>query len=170
MSSKLILITGMSASGKTTLASRLNDALRERGIFSLHVDGIEFRNMVSNHLFDRNSIEEMFSFIRNFTEVMKEKNVILIYSLVAHKRSQRESLKRIIDTLHIHLEASLNVLKSRDYKGVYERADKEEFFLPGYSERYEDPIGEDLLLDSSKLSVEKELELVLDLLKSRRWI
>ncbi len=170
MSSKLILITGMSSSGKTTLASRLSDALREHGIFSFHMDGIEFRNMVSNHLFDRNSIEKMFSFIRNFTEAMKEKDLLLIYSLVAHKRSQRESLKRIIDTVHIHLEAPLNVLKSRDYKRVYEKADMGEFFLPGYSEGYEYPIGEDLLLDSSNLSVEKELELVLDLLKNRRWI
>ena len=170
MSSKLILITGMSSSGKTTLASRLSDALREIGIFSLHIDGIEFRNMISNHLFDKDSIESMFSVIKNFTEVMKEKNLILIYSLVAHRRSQRESLKKILDTVHIHLEAPLNVLKNRDYKKAYEKADRGEFFLPGYSESYKYPIGEDLLLDSSKLSVEKELELVLDLLKGRRWI
>ncbi len=170
MSSKLVLITGMSSSGKTTLASRLNDVLRKRGIFSLHIDGIEFREMVSNHLFDGVSIDEMFSFIENFTKVMKEKDLILIYSIVAHRKSHRDSLKGILDTIHIHLTATLDVLKERDYKGVYERADKGEFFLPGYSEEYEIPIGQDLLIDSSKFSVDEELELVIDLLKNRRWI
>ena len=170
MSSKLVLITGMSSSGKTTLASRLNGVLRKRGIFSLHIDGIEFREMVSNHSFDKVSIDEMFSFIENFTKVMKEKDLILIYSIVAHRKSHRDSLKEILDTIHVHLTAPLDILKDRDYKGVYERADKGEFFLPGYSEEYEEPLEEDLLLASDKLGVDEELELLIDLLKSRRWM
>ncbi len=170
MSSKLILITGMPSSGKTSLASRLNIALRESGIFSIHFDGIEFREMVSNHSFDKDSIDSMFSFIESFTKVMKEKNVILIYSLVAHRKSHRDSLKEILDTIHVHLTAPLDILKDRDYKGVYKRADKGIFFLPGYSEKYEEPIEEDLLLNSDKLGVDEELELLIDLLKSRRWI
>ncbi len=170
MESKLVLITGMPSSGKTTLAEGLGKALRRRGVFSLHVDGIEFRRIVGNYVFDERSIDELFERIEAFTEVMKDKGMILIYSLVAHRRHLRERLKRILSAVHVHLECPVEILKERDSKGVYKAADRGEMFLPGYSEPYEMPLQADLVLRSCEMEVSEEVEKVLKLLERKGWL
>ena len=134
------------------------------------MDGMEFRKMLSELDFTKESVLKMEDFIVNFTKVMKEKGVVLIYSLVAHRKSFRERLKEEIPTLHVHLRAPMNVLKERDSKGVYEKADGKEMFLPGYTEPFEEPIGSDLDFDTSKISIDEEIELVLKELRERGWL
>ena len=163
----LILITGPSSSGKTTLAKTLLKELRRLGKCALHMDGIDFRRMVKNENFTKDSIETMEDFILNFTEVLSSKDLFLIYSLVAHRRSFRERLKNTSSTFHVHLSAPIKVLKRRDEKGVYERAEKGEMFLAGYSESFEEPIEADILFDTSRVSLEEELKIVLKKLKER---
>ncbi len=170
MSSRLILVTGMPSSGKTTLSRELQVVLRNEGVFTVHMDGMEFRRIFSNKNFSRKSNGELFSYILNFTEVFLEKDLLLIYSIVAHKKWQREKLKAAIPTFHVHLECPLEILKKRDEKGVYQMADRGEMFLPGYSEPYEEPIGADLFLNSCVASIKEEIWEVLKLLRDWRWI
>ncbi|MCD6450658.1 MAG: adenylyl-sulfate kinase [Thermotogaceae bacterium] len=170
MESRLILITGMPSSGKTTLGEALNKKLRELNLCSIHLDGIEFREMIGTADFTLKSIRSTIEAIEKITKVLLRKGIILIITIVGPFDKDRKRLLSTTDSIHVHLECPLEELKKRDFKGVYEKADKGEMILPGYSFEYEFPKNPDLLLKSCIMSVEEEVKQVIRVMKEKGWL
>ncbi|RLA94312.1 MAG: hypothetical protein DRG83_19870 [Deltaproteobacteria bacterium] len=170
MGFKLLLISGKPSTGKTVLAKRLENELRLKGAFALAFDGNDFRRMMGEESMTRESFFKVRNFILRFIEVLREKDIILILSLVADKESFRRSLLEKSESFHVHLVAEERILRERDEKRVYHKADMGEVYLPGYTEGYEEVADADVILRSDTLDLEAEVFEVLTKLEKRGWI
>ncbi|MEM6380382.1 MAG: adenylyl-sulfate kinase, partial [Bacteroidota bacterium] len=128
--SKVLWLTGLSGSGKSTIARQLEQALFQKGFFPQVLDGDNIRSGINNNLgfqeVDR--IEN----IRRISEVSKlylHSGVICINSFISPTKAIRAMAKEIIgpdDFIEIYINAPLEVCEQRDVKGLYKKARKGE--------------------------------------------
>ncbi|POA28119.1 MULTISPECIES: adenylyl-sulfate kinase [unclassified Pseudomonas] len=160
-----ILLTGLPAAGKSTLAQALHAALFERGLHSLVLDGDGLRVGLNRDLgfADKDRQEN----IRRASEVaalLVENGQIVILAMIAPLVELREIFARRLgeDYREVWCSAALNVCEQRDPKGHYARARSGE--LPGFtgiSAPYEPPASAALVLDTGVLSVDACLDRLL---------
>ncbi len=120
MKNKIIWITGISGTGKTTLAKYFLKYLKN----FIWIDGDKFRKIFNNDLGytlkDRNKNAER---LINFSKFLSDQNYSVIISAnltsVKYKKIIKKKFKNII---HINIDADLDVLKKRDIKSIYKRA------------------------------------------------
>ncbi|MBU6958531.1 adenylyl-sulfate kinase [Pseudomonas sp. CVAP len=160
-----ILLTGLPAAGKSTLAQALHAALFERGVQSLVLDGDGLRVGLNRDLgfADKDRQEN----IRRASEVaalLVENGQIVILAMIAPLVELRDIFVQRLgdDYREVWCSASLNVCEQRDPKGHYARARSGE--LPGFtgiSAPYEPPASAALVLDTGVLSVDACLDRLL---------
>lgn len=120
MKNKIIWITGISGTGKTTLAKYFLKYLKN----FIWIDGDKFRKIFNNDLGytlkDRNKNAER---LINFSKFLSDQNYSVIISAnltsVKYKKIIKKKFKNII---HINIDADLDVLKKRDIKSIYKKA------------------------------------------------
>ena len=140
-------ITGLSASGKTTLASNLAGTLAAAGPVDL-LDGEDLRRRLPRQY--GHSLEDRYEVLCEFVKIAKEsqeRGNLVIVSAIAHKLSMRKHIREALDPyFEIYLKADVAGCASRDKKGHYERvlSGSGEYFA-GVSEPYEEG-GADLVL------------------------
>lgn len=153
-----IWITGLSASGKTTLGLRLYKNLKQMGVNNVEfLDGEELRKKL-----DRvygYSVEERFAVIKNFVRIAREyneKGKVVIVSTISHKRKMRELAREEINPfLEIYLKCPVRVCAQRDPKGQYRKAFAAELEnFVGVTEPYEISKNPELILDTASKSIE----------------
>ena len=144
---------GLSGSGKSTIASSLELTLNTRGIHSVVLDGDNLRAGVNQGL--GFSDEDRMENIRRTAEIAKlliQNGLIVIVSLITPLARQRESAAKIIgqpDYHEIFVKASFRTCKSRDVKGLYAKAEKDEIeSFTGKTSTFEEPSDPWLTLDT----------------------
>lgn len=153
-----IWITGLAASGKTTLATKLSEDLQRLGVQNVIVlDGEAVREQLEQFSYlteDRNTVGIKKAMLAlNYNQ--KGKNVIV--TGIAHHRLTREKVRAMFQRYaEVYLECSVQVCASRDYKGHYERAFKGEYknFI-GVTEPYQKSAEPELVLNTGKTSIEE---------------
>jgi adenylylsulfate kinase len=143
--SKVLWMTGLSGSGKSTIAKGLERKLFENGYFAQVLDGDNVRAGICNNL--GFSIEDRTENIRRIAEVAKlyvQSGIICICSFISPTRSIREMASQIInkeDFLEIYINASIEACEERDVKGLYAKVRKGEIKgFTGIDAPYEEPI------------------------------
>lgn len=154
-----ILITGLSSSGKTTVALQLEKKLFEAGKIVVVLDGQWLRMGISRDL--AFSAEERSENLRRGAEIAKMLNdsgQICIAAFVAPSAWVRQKTRELIGRdrfLHIHLSTHVEVCRQRDSTGQYQAADRGEIQnFPGVTYSYEAPDDADLYFDTSLQSPE----------------
>ena len=167
-----MLLTGLTGSGKTTLAYALERRLFDQGRAVVVLDGQNMRRGISKDL--GFTADERSENLRRSAEVAKlfnDAGVIVLAAFVAPDEAVRQKAAATIGSerfLVVHLSAPLEVCRQRDTEGHYKLADSGDMPLfPGVSSPYEPPQSPDLVLQTDKLPVEQCVEQILDLLKSR---
>ena len=159
MNSKIatIWISGVTASGKTTLGKILYKELKDAGIVNIKfLDGENLRK-IQNRVYGH-SVEERFKVIKNYIKIVQNENKngnIVIISTVSHKRSMRDFARdELVNFFEINLLCDPDVCAIRDYKNLYNRIDKNsnECF-PGITEPYEISEKAELILDTKQNSI-----------------
>ena len=151
----IIWFTGLSGSGKTTMANMLHNFLEERGFKNKVIDGDLFREAFKNQLGfgekDRELNIRMASFI---SKIISENGIIAICSFVSPFRKIREEIKKDNpDLLEIFCDSSLEVCEKRDVRGLYKKARMGEIKnFTGISQAYEKPLKPDLILKTGEES------------------
>lgn len=142
--SKVIWLTGLSGSGKTTIAQSLEKKLFEAGIFCQVLDGDNIRSGINSNL--GFSSDDRMENIRRIAEVAKlylHSGVVTICAFISPERKMRELAKGIIgseDFVEVFVDAPLEVCEERDVKGLYKKARKGEIKdFTGVSAPYEAP-------------------------------
>lgn len=165
-----IWFTGLSASGKTTLANALEQKLHELGRHTMLLDGDNIRHGLSRDL--GMSAEDRTENIRRVGEVSKlmtEAGLIVITSFISPSRVDREEVKKLFapnQFMEIYVSTPIEVCRQRDQKGLYQKADTGEIAdFTGVSSPYEGPTHPDLKLDTGKYSVEECLAKIMEALK-----
>jgi adenylylsulfate kinase-like enzyme len=124
MVKKIIWFTGLSGSGKTTIANLLNLYLRKLNFKVKIIDGDIFRNKTKNFKFTRNSIVENNLKIIDFVKKIYFQYDFIIVSAISPLVATRSSAKKIFKKKYyeILVECNLKTLQQRDVKGLYKKA------------------------------------------------
>lgn len=167
--SRVIWMTGLSGSGKSTIAQALERKLFKQGHFSQVLDGDNIRSGINNNL--GFSLEDRNENIRRIAEVAKlylNSGVIAICSFISPTREIRDFAKQIIgeqDFIEIFINAPLEVCEKRDVKGLYKKARRGEIKeFTGIDSPYEAPLQADLTVNTHENSLDQSVELIMDYL------
>lgn len=162
-----ILISGLSASGKTTLAKQLEQALFEIGRTTVLLDGQTMRSGISRDL--GFSAEERSENLRRAAEVAKllnDSGLICIASFIAPHDDVRQKVKQLIGEkrfFHVHLSTSIQTCRERDKSGIYAAADRGLLTgVAGVDRDYESPRDADLIISTEDSSVDAIVERILE--------
>lgn len=167
--SKVLWLTGLSGSGKSTIAKALERRLFQDGFFPQVLDGDNIRSGINNNL--GFSAEDRSENIRRIAEVAKlylESGIICINSFISPTREMRDQARQIIgahDFLEIYINAPLEVCESRDVKGLYAKARRGEIKgFTGIDAPYEAPDQPALEIRTDELSLLESVDRILDYL------
>lgn len=165
----MLWFTGLSGSGKSTVAVALERELHRRGLLCRLLDGDNIRSGINAGL--GFSEEDRRENIRRIAEVGKlfvDTGIITVASFVSPTRELRDLARHIVgeaDFREIYVSTPLAECERRDVKGLYARARRGEIKdFTGISAPFEAPAHPDLSLDTSRLSVEESVARILDLL------
>lgn len=170
--SVMIWFTGLSGSGKSTVAIALERELHRRGFLCRILDGDNIRSGINNNLgfSEADRIEN----IRRIAEVGKlfiDTGIITIAAFISPNNDIRKMASSIIgndDFLEIFVNTPLEVCEERDVKGLYAKARRGEIKnFTGISAPFEAPEHPALTLDTSKLTLEESVNRLLGLILPR---
>jgi len=173
----VVFFTGLSGSGKSTIARALRDALAERGDRTVSLlDGDLVRQLLSAGLtFSRADRDLNIARIGYVATEVARHGGIAICAPIAPYEAARAQVRRMVsevgDFLLIHVATPVAVCEARDRKGLYAkaRAGLIEHFT-GISDPYEEPRNADLTIDTSVMSRQEAVEAVLGLLTIGGWL
>ena len=167
--SEMVWFTGLSGSGKSTIAIALERELHQRGLLCRILDGDNIRSGINNNL--GFSAEDRVENIRRIAEVSKlfiDTGVITIAAFISPNNELREMASSIIgkeNFLEIYVNTPIEECERRDVKGLYAKARKGEIKdFTGVSAPFEAPEHPALSLDTSVLSLEESVNKLLELI------
>ncbi len=165
----MVWFTGLSGSGKSTIAIALERKLQKRGLLCRILDGDNIRSGINNNL--GFSPEDRVENIRRIAEVGKlfvDTGIITIASFISPNNELREMASRIIgkdDFIEVYVSTPIEECERRDVKGLYAKARRGEIKeFTGISAPFEAPEHPALSLDTSKLSLEESVNRLLELI------
>lgn len=166
-----IWITGITASGKTTLGKDLYQNLFQKGFINIEfLDGDELRKRIGgNH---GHSLRDRYAVLKKIVKLAKElnqENKIVIVSTISHKVEMRKYARRELENfIEIYLSCHPDVCARRDYKGLYKKAKQGELDLfVGVTEPYEESEKPELIVHTDKFSREECFHMILNMVVSR---
>lgn len=158
--SKVLWLTGLSGSGKSTIAQHLERHLHNQGFVAQVLDGDNIRSGINNNL--SFAVEDRVENIRRIAEVSKlylHTGIITINSFISPTIAMRQMAKDIVgaaDFIEIYINAPLELCEERDVKGLYKKA--RAGIIKGFTgidAPYEAPPAPDLEIDTAKQTVEE---------------
>ena len=162
----MIWFTGLSGSGKSTIAIALERELQQRGLLCRILDGDNIRSGINNNL--GFSAEDRVENIRRIAEVGKlfvDTGIITLAAFISPNNEIREMAAGIIGKEEIYVSTPLEECERRDVKGLYAKARRGEIKnFTGISAPFEAPAHPALSLDTSKLSLKESVDQLLDLI------
>ena len=165
--SKVIWMTGLSGSGKTTIAKALEKKLHLNNIISQLHDGDNIRVGISNNL--SFSSEDRLENIRRISEISKlflNCGIVTLNCFISPTNEIRQIAKNIIgenDFIEIYINASVKICEERDVKGLYKKARNGEIKnFTGISATYEEPKQPNLVINTTLLSIEESVKKIYD--------
>ena len=157
---KTIWLTGLSGSGKTTIAKYLEKKLHVNSIITKLLDGDNIRVGINNNL--GFSEEDRFENIRRIAEVSKlfvECGIVTINCFVSPTIESRNNAKKIIgesDFIEVFIDTSLEECEKRDVKGLYKKARKGEIKdFTGISAPYEPPSSPSIVIKTLNRNIDE---------------
>jgi adenylylsulfate kinase len=163
--SKVIWFTGLSGSGKSTIAQHLERYLFEQGFFAQVLDGDNIRSGINNNLgFSEVDRRENIRRIAEVSRLYVQSGIISINSFISPTIAIRQMARDIIgadDFIEIYVNAPLEVCEQRDVKGLYKKARSGQIKgFTGIDAPYEAPEQPDLEIKTDEVSVEEAVEKV----------
>jgi adenylylsulfate kinase len=164
----VLWLTGLSASGKTTIAVRVHSELAKRGLKLECLDGDEVRkNMTRDLGFSREHRNENIRRIGYISKLLARNGVGVIAAFISPYRAHRDILKEEIENfIEVFVDAPLEVCEQRDPKGLYRRARAGEIRnFTGLDDPYERPENPHVHLKTHECDVQTCVDIVMDYLE-----
>lgn len=155
--------TGMSGAGKSTISEVIYDRLKSGGAKVEMLDGDVVRTHLSKGLgFSKEDRDTNVRRIGFVCELLSRNGVIAMVAAISPYRDVRDEVRSRIDKfVEVHVTCPIEVLAERDVKGLYKKALAGEIgSFTGVSDPYEPPLSPEVLVDSSKETVEESVEKV----------
>lgn len=161
-----IWMTGLSGAGKSTLANALEKRLFAMGRHTMLLDGDNVRMGLNKNLgFTEQDRIENLRRIAEVSKLMNDAGLIVLTSFISPYRLERRTAKEIIGDsfVEVYVSTPLEECERRDVKGLYQDARLGKIAnFTGISGRYEEPENPDIVVDTSKHSLEECLDILLE--------
>ncbi len=168
-------LTGLSGSGKSTIAKELEQALIAQGHFCYVLDGDNIRHGLNKDLgFSAEDRRENIRRIAEVAALFSDAGLIVITAFISPYRADRDNAREIVGTdrfLEVHVSTPLAVCEQRDPKKLYQKARRGEIpQFTGISDPYEAPLTPEIEIDTSHCSLTEAVDRLITELKSRTFI
>lgn len=164
----IIWMTGLSGSGKSTIANQLAETLAESNFFSIVLDGDELRKTLNKDLgFSEADRTENIRRAAELAKLLVQKNIIVICSFITPLQKHRELAAEITGDRYfeVFVDCPLWVCEQRDEKGLYRKARNHQITdFTGIDSPYETPEAPGLHLKTDKESLKESVERLNDII------
>ena len=173
--SVVLWFTGLSGSGKSTLAHAIEERLYKNGISTYVLDGDNVRHGLCSDLsFTDSDRVENIRRISELAKLLTDAGIITLTAFISPFKIDRDEARKRMphgDFLEIYCQCPIEICEQRDVKGLYKKARAGEIpFFTGIDSPYEAPVGPELVINTSDLSLEDSVQEVLNLLMRHRVI
>jgi adenylyl-sulfate kinase len=166
-------MTGLSGSGKTTIALILEDELRRRGVKIERLDGDIVRESLTRDLgFTKEDRDKNIERVTFVAKLLSRNGVACICSFISPYQAVRDQVRsETTNFLEVFIDAPLDVVVDRDVKGLYQRAIAGEIpNFTGISDPYEIPQNPDIHIHTDRQAPAESAQYILDWLEKRELI
>ncbi|KQY54242.1 sulfate adenylyltransferase subunit CysN [Nocardioides sp. Root140] len=169
---QVLWLTGLSGSGKSTIANHLERRLHALGAHTYLLDGDNIRHGLNRDLgfTEADRVEN----IRRVTEVarlMADAGLVVIASFISPFRAEREAARELVGAdqfCEVFVDTPIDVAEGRDPKGLYKKARRGELAnFTGIDSPYEPPLAPELRIDTTSVSPEQASDQIVGLLRAR---
>lgn len=165
--------TGLSGAGKTTIAQKIEQMLRDKGLKVELLDGDVVRTNLSKGLgFSKEDRDINIKRIGFVCHLLSRNGVIAIASAISPYRAVRDHNRQLIgDFVEVFVKCSLDTCINRDVKGLYKKALAGEIKnYTGVSDPYEEPLSPEVVVETDKESVEESVGKILNALQNLGYL
>lgn len=171
----ILWFTGLSASGKSSIANAVARALFDRGDQTFVLDGDNIRHGLNKNLgFDEESRKENIRRIGEVSKLFIESGQIVLTAFISPYKEDRHVVRALVEHdefVEVYVKCSIEECERRDPKGLYKKARNEEIKnFTGISAPYEAPDNPEIIVDSEKFSIEECSEQIIQFLISKNYI
>ncbi len=168
----LIWFTGLSGSGKSTIANALEKALFDKGIRTYTLDGDNLRYGLNKDLgFSPTDRSENIRRIAETSKLMIDAGIVVLAAFVSPYIKDRDNIKHIVKDVNfveVYVNTSIEECERRDVKGLYKKARSGEIKnMTGISAPYEAPVNPDIEIRTEKMNVETAVSEILKFINSK---
>jgi adenylylsulfate kinase len=170
-SAAAIWLTGLPASGKSTIAAALKPKLEALGCTVEVLESDEVRRVLTPNPTYSNEERDLFYRALAFTGArLVAHGVTVIFDATATKRAYRDFARSLIPKfIEVAVECPLELAMKRDYKGTYQRGQRgETSTVPGLQAPYEAPLNPEVRIDTTKVEANEAADRILSLIKADR--
>jgi adenylylsulfate kinase len=172
-----IWFTGLSGSGKSTIAVALERALYNIGKLSYRLDGDNVRLGINKNLgFSEADRKENIRRIGEVAKLFGDAGVLALSSFISPYKGDRDEVRELheqtgLEFIEVFVDCSLAVAEERDPKGLYKKARAGEIKnFTGIDDPYEAPTNPEIHLKTDEMTIEEEVQIILDHLMSNNFI
>jgi adenylylsulfate kinase len=171
----ILWFTGLSGSGKSTIANALEEILFNNGNFTYLLDGDNIRHGLNKDLgFDENSRVENIRRISEVAKLFVDSGLIVLTAFISPFIKDRQIAKDLVESsefIEIYIDTPLNICEQRDPKGLYKKARSGEIKdFTGISSPYEAPINPNIYIKNDNLSIQEACEQIINYLVENNYI
>ncbi len=168
----VVWFTGLSGSGKSTIANALEQRLFARGCHSYLLDGDNVRHGLNRDLgFTAADRVENIRRIAEVAKLMVDSGLIVLTAFISPYRAERDMARQLLEAgefIEVHVDTPLEVAEARDAKGLYRKARRGELKnFTGIDAPYEAPQSPELRINTVDCTADEAAERVLALLEAR---
>jgi bifunctional enzyme CysN/CysC len=165
----VIWLTGLSASGKSTIANALEQRLHDMGRHTMLLDGDNVRHGLNRDLgFTESARVENIRRVGEVAKLMTDAGLIVITAFISPYQAERDMVRRLMPPggfVEVYISTPLEVCELRDPKGIYQKARRGEISnFTGISAPYEEPQSPELILDTTHRTIEEVSEIIINYL------
>ena len=168
----IIWLTGLSGSGKSTIADQLEQELFQKGFKTYLLDGDNIRHGLNKNIdFTDDGRKENIRRIGEVAKLFVDAGVIVITAFISPFIEDRHSVRVLVDKkefIEVFVECPIEVCESRDVKGLYQKARKGEIpNFTGITSAFETPLLPEIIVHTAKDSLEICVNQILDFTLNR---
>lgn len=170
----VIWFSGLSGSGKSTIATELESRLFRLGKHTVLLDGDNVRHGLCSGLdFSIQDRQENLRRIRETSKLFYDNGTITLVSFITPLESERQKARELLggDYIEVYVSCPLSECERRDVKGLYKRVRAGEIVgFTGIDQPYEEPQSPEITVDSQAQTLEESVEQIIDYLRELQYI
>jgi adenylylsulfate kinase len=169
----IVWITGLPASGKSTITKSLINALRDLNISVVHLESDKMRTILTpNATYSQKERDFFYRVISDLAALLQKNGVNVIIDATGNRRNYRERARDMVENfMEVYVKCPVEVCMKRDPKGIYKKVKEGAISsLPGIQDSYEEPISPEIIIESDKISGDEGACLITKKLQDRGWI